>query len=97
MIIGPCPYENCTGSHMVPIAPKCPVFSKEICEECGREYWLYHSRFIPESLTPEEFVKRFDCNEETMQITDREIREDNYQAWKDAELELSEVRKKPLR
>jgi hypothetical protein len=69
MITGPCPYDGCTGVHMIPIAPKCPAFSKEICDECGREYWLYHSRVLPEVFTPEEFAKQFDVNEETKQIT----------------------------
>lgn len=37
---------------MTLIAPvKLPCFSKEICESCGKEYWLKHSRVNPEAYT----------------------------------------------
>lgn len=59
MIIGECPYEDCHNVHMIPIADRCPAFSKETCDDCGREYWVIHSRINPEALTPAEFDARF--------------------------------------
>lgn len=69
MIIGDCPYEECGVPHMVPIAPKCPAFSKETCEGCGREYWILHSRILPEALTLEAFAMKYTVDEGTKQIS----------------------------
>lgn len=71
MIIGDCPYDGCTGSHMIPIAPECPAFSKHECEECEREFWLLHSRIAPVAYTLVGFAERFDVDEETRVITKR--------------------------
>jgi hypothetical protein len=70
MIIGPCPYE-CGESHMIPCAPKCPAFSKETCEGCGKQYWLKHSRIAPEAYTLEEFAEKYAVDDATKKITDR--------------------------
>lgn len=44
MIIGDCPY--CEHTNMTPIGP-IGAWSKEICGDCKKEYWLQHSRFDP--------------------------------------------------
>lgn len=72
MIIGDCPYDGCTGSHMISIAPECPSFSKHKCEECGREFWLLHSRIAPYSYTLEGFAEQFVVDEEAREISRRD-------------------------
>lgn len=71
MIIGDCPYEGCSGAHMIPCAPKCPAFSRQVCEECGRPFWLLHSRVDPKAFTEEEFAARYEVDEATKVITER--------------------------
>lgn len=71
MIIGECPYDGCSGFHMVPIAPNPPQFSKETCEECHREYWLRHSRIDPAAYTLEQFEAEFFIDEEKKVIRSR--------------------------
>jgi len=68
MIIGDCPYEGCNGRHMIPCAEDCPSFSIEICESCGKEFWLLHSRINPVAYTYEGFMEEYEVNEETKQI-----------------------------
>ena len=63
MIIGECPY--CDQTNMTICAPECPTFSKRICDGCGKEYWLRHSRIDPKSYTAEDFEKIYRINEET--------------------------------
>jgi hypothetical protein len=72
MIIGPCPY--CDAPSMIPIAPKTPAFSKEECDNCGKEFWLLHSKWNPEKFTLEEFAEKYDVNEETRQITRKDTK-----------------------
>ena len=55
MIIGDCPYPDCGGDHWIPIADPAGQFERCTCEHCGRQYWLYHSRLIPEAFTLDEF------------------------------------------
>lgn len=50
MIIGSCPH--CDAGVMTPLANvPLPVFSKEICENCKKEYWLKHSRYDAKAYT----------------------------------------------
>ena len=44
MIYGNCPH--CTKPIRTPMGPA-PCFSKEKCEECEKEHWLYHSHSYP--------------------------------------------------
>ena len=71
MITSECPYDDCKGYHMIPIAPRCPAFSKETCEDCGREYWMKHSRIDPEAMTPDEFDRRYIVDEYKRSIVNR--------------------------
>jgi len=66
MIIGDCP--DCNGPLMTPIAPHCPAFSKETCEHCGKQHWLYHSRIDPMRYSMEGFADLFEVNEATREI-----------------------------
>ena len=48
MILGDCPH---CGEHvMTPIGPA-PCWSEETCDECGKTYWLKHSRLDPVAVT----------------------------------------------
>lgn len=69
MIFGDCPYEDCDGTHAISSAEHTPAFSKEKCEKCGREYWMFHSRIVPEAYTLEAFANKYDVDEETRSIT----------------------------
>lgn len=72
MIIGQCPYQDCDGYHMIPVADgKLPIFEKLTCKDCHRKYWLLHSRINPQGFTLEEFAAEFDVNEETKVIKRR--------------------------
>lgn len=71
MILGECPYEDCDGHHMLGVPEVTPKFGKETCEKCGREYWMYYSRFEPEAYTPEQFAEKWSVDEETKVITQR--------------------------
>ena len=71
MIMGDCPYADCDGVHMISCAEKCPAFSHETCDDCGRTYWILHSRLLPEAFTEEEFAERYQLDEATRQITVR--------------------------
>lgn len=49
MIFGGCPHCNKYVSR--PIAQNnipLPCYSKELCEHCGKDYWIKHSRISPE-------------------------------------------------
>jgi hypothetical protein len=69
MIIGGCPY--CDHAHMVPIAAQCPAYRPEVCEECGKKYWIRHSRIDPEAYTAEEFDAKFIVDYENYKVTER--------------------------
>lgn len=71
MIFGDCPYDECDGSHAIPSAEHTPAFSKEKCETCGRDYWLYHSRLVPKAYTLEDFAAKYNVDEETRNITEK--------------------------
>lgn len=75
MIFGDCPYEGCKGTHALSVPERTPAFAKNACEKCGKEYWVYYSRWEPEAYTPEAFAKKFSVNEETRKITP--LTEDN--------------------
>lgn len=71
MIIGDCPYEDCDDNHWIPCAEKTPCFGKEVCETCGREYWMLHSRILPKAFTLEQFTEKYDVDETTKRITNK--------------------------
>jgi hypothetical protein len=71
LIIGECPYEDCCHVHGVSIADHCPAVSRETCEGCGREYWLYHSRINARAYTVDQFSAAFDVCEERMSVRAR--------------------------
>jgi rRNA maturation protein Nop10 len=56
MIMGGCPY--CDASVMTGVGNP-PCWSKEVCPECGKTYWLKHSRFDPEAWTQELFDDKY--------------------------------------
>lgn len=58
MIIGSCPYRDCEFIHLIPFSGP-DRFTQEECEECGRPFWLRHSRLDPQAYTPEEFEAEF--------------------------------------
>jgi hypothetical protein len=74
VIIGQCPYEDCDGTHMVPLARDValPCFEKLTCEYCLRPYWMKHSRILPECFTPDEFAAEYHVDEKTKVITRRD-------------------------
>jgi len=71
MIFGECPYEDCDGSHAIPLASdaELPAFSKETCETCGRIFWLKHSRIDPVAYTEDAVL----VNEETRSVEIKEV------------------------
>ena len=62
MIIGECPYEDCEGVSHIPCAERCPVFSREACESCGRTFWLLHSRVDPKAYTEQGFHEEYEVD-----------------------------------
>jgi hypothetical protein len=70
MIFGDCPYEDCDGTHALGVPDQTPKFGKEKCEKCGREYWLYYSRFEPTAYTLEQFAQKFRVDEANKTITE---------------------------
>jgi uncharacterized protein with PIN domain len=60
MIFGECPH--CSGAVANHIADKCPALECLICEHCGKEYWLYHSRIDPKAYTREELDEEFEID-----------------------------------
>jgi len=69
MIFGDCPYDDCNAPVSTACADKCPAFSKETCETCGREYWLKHSRIDPVAYTLKDFAEEYEIDEENRKIT----------------------------
>jgi hypothetical protein len=67
VIIGECPY--CREIETAACAPQCPAFSRETCESCGKQYWLYHSRLTPNRYSDEDFNRLFTVNHDTKTIT----------------------------
>lgn len=52
MISGECPF--CEAGFLIPSPDKTPQMGKVTCEECGKWFWEYYSRFEPRSYLPEE-------------------------------------------
>ena len=67
MIIGDCPYEGCDDTHWIAMGDMCG-FSKQTCDACGKDYWLKHSRVLPEAFTLEEFNEKYVVDEENKSI-----------------------------
>lgn len=72
MNFGDCPYGDCDGLISIGVPERTPVFCKETCETCGREFWWMVSRIQPKAYTLEEFAERFVVDEETKSIKSRE-------------------------
>jgi len=71
MIIGECPYNDCSGDLWLPTADKCPVFQKHVCEKCKRIIWTYHSRADPHSYTEKGFMEEYKIDEKTKSVEPR--------------------------
>ena len=71
MIFGECPYNDCNQSMMNHITNSLPTFQKLTCEKCGRVIWLYHSRIEPIAYTEEDFLEKYDLDEETKSIRNK--------------------------
>ena len=69
MISGECPYEDCDGRIWLPMPSPGGVWGKHTCEECGRVYWEYYSRWQSYAMTEENFLAEYAVNEETKQLT----------------------------
>ena len=63
MIIGGCPYDDCSEVVANLIADQLG-FTKQNCPACGREYWLKHSRLDPAAWTTDSFLQEFIVDEE---------------------------------
>lgn len=50
VIFGECPYCDSAVANHLAEGVALPVVSRETCEDCGRDYWLRHSRLDPEAL-----------------------------------------------
>ena len=56
MIFGDCPYcDEFLTSDVDPAG----TWSKETCNHCKREHWVYRSRIEPFRITLEEFNKKY--------------------------------------
>lgn len=73
MIIGECPYSDCTEPLMVGVdeSAQLPAFYPHYCEGCGRKIWTKMTRVDPASWTEEDFLKDFNVDEETKHITEK--------------------------
>lgn len=71
MIIGGCPY--CDASQMNPYAGPGKMEKIE-CDACHKFYWLRHSNIDPQAFTAEDFAERFELNESTKTLVDKDER-----------------------
>lgn len=62
MIIGECPYDDCSEPLWIPLAEQCPTYEKHICERCKRVIWTYHSRVNPHSYTEKDFLGEYEVS-----------------------------------
>ena len=66
-------YPCCNGDLHISM-PETSGFSKEKCPHCGATVWHRMSRFDPATWTEAEFLERFEINEDTKSIVDKEAR-----------------------
>jgi hypothetical protein len=71
MILGECPYGDCDGFMLTPIADRYG-FSQEKCPDCNRVVWIEHTRIGPSAYTDEGFREAFDVDDEKKTIKRRE-------------------------
>ena len=73
MIIGECPYNNCNEPLMIGVedGAQLPAFYPHYCEGCKRKIWTKMTRIDPASWTEEDFLRDFNVNEETKNITEK--------------------------
>lgn len=70
MILGSCPYDDCDGHLMIPIADgPLPRFERHDCEHCKRHIWTRHSRWDPWSQTETEFLIEWTVDPATKVVT----------------------------
>lgn len=72
MIIGECPYEDCSEPLFLCMGEY--GFTKDTCEGCGRIIWTLHSRLDPCSYTERGFQEEFKVDEERKTIEYRNER-----------------------
>lgn len=94
MIFGGCPY--CDAAQCNPYAGH-PALQKIVCEDCGKTYWLKHSNWDPEAFTEEQFVERYEVDEETKSVIDKRARREaearaaNPELWAEIDAKMAEA------
>lgn len=55
MISGDCPYCDAPTHNWLAEDMRLPGVELCVCDECGKEYWLLHSRLYPEAARKEDW------------------------------------------
>lgn len=73
MIFGSCPYPDCECDFTIPLHNGTPI-ERQVCDNCKRVFWTFHSRFDPKSWTDEEFrtVANVDDEAHTIAFKDKD-------------------------
>ncbi len=72
MILGDCPYGDCTQFAMRSIATgSLPQYERDTCEGCHRIVWVVHSRIDPIAYTEADFLEEFVVDDEKKTVVPR--------------------------
>lgn len=72
MILGECPYDDCAGPLMIPLADlPLPRFERHACDTCHRIIWTHHSRIDLWSMPEADFLLEYRVDDETKAVSRR--------------------------